>query len=178
MKSEYSRRHFMQNTAVSSAFAFNAGALSAAKAPSRRVRVGVMGLSRGLSHIRSLLGVENVEIAYVCDVDRNRLSRGKAEVAKKQKSPVKGVTDFREILDDGEVDALTIAAPNFWHAPATILACSAGKHVYVEKPGSHNAAEAELMVKAARKYKRLVQMGNQRRSYDKIIEAVHRLHEG
>jgi predicted dehydrogenase len=178
METEPSRRHFIQNTAVAGAFALNAGALNAANAPSRRVRVGVMGLGRGLSHIRSLLGVENVEIAYVCDVDRNRLARGKTEVSKKQKSPVKGVTDFREILDDGEVDALTIAAPNFWHAPATILACSAGKHVYVEKPGSHNAAEAELMVKAARTHKRLVQMGNQRRSYDKIIEAIQRLREG
>ena len=77
-------------------------------------------------------GGQNVEVAYVCDVDTKRVARGKAEVAKKQATPVKGVTDFRRILEDSSVDALTIAAPNFWHAPATILACAAGKHVYVE----------------------------------------------
>ena len=64
---------------------------------------------------------------------------------------MQGAGDFRRVLDDKSVDILSIAAPNFWHAPATILACSAGKHVYVEKPGSHNPHEAELMVAAARK---------------------------
>ncbi len=82
------------------------------------------------------------------------------------------------MLDDPHLDAISIAAPNFWHAPATILGCQAGKHVYVEKPGSHNAAEGTLMVAAARKHKRHVQMGNQRRSYPLIIEAVQRMHEG
>ena len=137
-----------------------------------------MGLSRGLGHIRGFLGVEDVEVTYVCDVDSNRMKRAQTEVAKKQKAPAKGVTDFRRILEDPSVDALSIAAPNFWHAPATILACAAGKHVYVEKPGSHNAAEAGLMVAAARKHDRRVQMGNQRRSYSKVAEAMQRLREG
>ena len=82
------------------------------------------------------------------------------------------------MLEDRHLDAISIAAPNFWHAPATILGCQAGKHVYVEKPGSHNANEAELMILAARKHKRYVQMGNQRRSYPLIIEAMQRLNEG
>ena len=174
------RRSFLKQTAAvgAGAIAARSTTLNAANAANRKVRVGVMGLSRGLGHIRGLLGVKNVEVAYVCDVDSNRLARGKTEVEKKQDAPVKGVTDFRRILEDNEVDALTIATPNFWHAPATILACAAGKHVYVEKPGSHNAAEAALMVRAARKNDCRVQMGNQRRSYDKVAEAIQRLKEG
>src|SRR5208283_4003813 len=88
------------------------------------------------------------------------------------------VKDFRKILDDKNVDALTIAAPNHWHAPAAILACQAGKHVYVEKPGSHNVQEGEWMVAAARKHNRVVQMGNQRRSWPAIMEAIEKLRSG
>ena len=76
------------------------------------------------------------------------------------------------------MDAVSIATPDHWHAPATILACAAGKHVYVEKPGSHNLHESELMVAAARKYKRVVQMGNQRRSWPWVIESIEALHAG
>lgn len=82
------------------------------------------------------------------------------------------------MLDDRSLDAISIAAPNHWHAPATILACDAGKHVYVEKPGSHNAREAQWMVAAARKHRRLVQMGNQRRSWTLVREAMDELHGG
>jgi predicted dehydrogenase len=82
------------------------------------------------------------------------------------------------MLDDASVDALVIAAPEHWQAPATILACDAGKHVYVEKPGSHNPREGELMVAAARKNGRVVQMGNQRRSMPGVIEAVERVRRG
>ncbi len=86
--------------------------------------------------------------------------------------------DIRQILADPEVDALVIAAPNHWHAPAAIMACNAGKHAYVEKPCSHNPKEGELLIEAARKHNRCVQMGNQRRSGDKIIEGIKLLHEG
>ena len=82
------------------------------------------------------------------------------------------ISDFRRILDDKDVDALVCAAPNHWHAPATIMACSAGKHVYVEKPCSHNPKEGELMVQAARKYNRAVQVGTQRRSGPMTIQAI------
>ena len=82
------------------------------------------------------------------------------------------------MLENPDVDAVSIATPDHWHAPATILACAAGKHVYVEKPGSHNLHESELMVAAARKYKRVVQMGNQRRSWPWVIEAIEALHAG
>jgi len=138
-----------------------------------------MGLNgRGMAHIEGLLGTSNVEVAYVCDVDRRALDRGAAAVEKKQGSVPKKVSDFRRMLEDKEVDAITIAVPNHWHAPAAILACAAGKHVYVEKPGSHNAREAELLVKAAGTHRRLVQMGNQRRSWPWVIEAVDKVRSG
>ena len=143
-----------------------------------RLSVGVMGLGRGLDHVAALSSIPGVTISYVCDVDAQRLTKGAQLVAGKQSSPPKSVSDFRRVLDDPTVDALTIAGPNHWHAPATILACAAGKHVYVEKPGSHNAREAELMVAAARKYQRVVQMGNQRRSWPGVIEMVAKLRGG
>ena len=94
------------------------------------------------------------------------------------RSKVQLTGDFRTILDDKEIDVFVCAAPNHWHAPASILACAAGKHVYVEKPCSHNPWEGEQLVKAARKHKRCVQMGNQRRSADKIIRGIQLIHDG
>jgi predicted dehydrogenase len=110
-----------------------------------------------------------VEVAYVCDVDERAIRKGVSIVDQKQDRTPKGVADFRRILDDPEISVLSIAAPNHWHAPATILACAAGKHVYVEKPGSHTPQEGEWMVAAARKHKRVVQMGNQRRSWPWVL---------
>ena len=152
--------------------------LQAADSPGDKIVVGVMGLGRGKDHVNALLQISNVEVAYVADIDDDRVAEGAKIVSGKQNKAPKSVKDFRKILDDKSVDALFIAAPNHWHAPATILACSAGKHVYVEKPGSHNAREGELMVSAARKYKRVVQMGNQRRSWPALIEAIEKLRAG
>jgi predicted dehydrogenase len=152
--------------------------LRAADTANDRVRVAVVGLGRGMGHVNALLNVPNAELAYLCDVDEGRASKAVQLVQDKSGKAPKTVTDFRRILDDKEVDALSFALPNHWHAPATILACNAGKHVYVEKPGSHNPHEAFLMVEAARKHQRIVQMGNQRRSYEAIREAMQRLHEG
>ena len=96
MHPERTRRHFLQATTVAGVATSKASSLRAANVANRKVRVGVMGLSRGIGHIRSLLGVQNVEVAYVCDVDSKRVARGKAEVAKKQDAQVKGVTIFAE----------------------------------------------------------------------------------
>jgi predicted dehydrogenase len=137
-----------------------------------------MGLGRGMDHVRALLEIPGVEIGYLCDADEERTARGVQMVSERQMRPVKRVQDIRRVLEDPDVDAISIAAPNHWHAPATILACAAGKHVYVEKPGSHNAAEAEWMVAAARRYDRRVQMGNQRRSWPAIIEMIGKVHDG
>ena len=174
------RRRFLQHSAagVTSAALAKRHSLHAANKASNKLRVGVMGLGRGMAHVRNYLKLSDVEVVYVCDVDDNRTANGLSVVTKSQAAACRGITDLRRMLDDPHLDAISIAAPNFWHAPATILGCQAGKHVYVEKPGSHNAAEAGLMVAAARKHNRLVQMGNQRRSYPLIIEAVQRMHEG
>jgi hypothetical protein len=137
-----------------------------------------MGLHRGKAHLEGFLTVPGCVIGTVCDVDRRAAAEAADWVEKKTGRRPKEVSDFRRMLDDRSLDAISIAAPNHWHAPATILACDAGKHVYVEKPGSHNAQEAQWMVAAARKHQRLVQMGNQRRSWTLVREAMAELHGG
>ena len=175
------RRAFLQSSALASASLAAlqpTRLLRAADSPANTVRVGVIGLGRGMAHVNNYLGISGVDLAYICDVDKRRIETAQASIGKKQKRLPQGVTDFRRILDDKSIDAISIAAPNFWHALATILACAAGKHVYVEKPGSHNPREGELMVAAALKHKRVVQLGTQRRSMPWIIEAVQKLREG
>src|SRR5436305_4231115 len=152
---------------------------AASKGPNEKVLVGIIGCNgRGKDHIAGYLALPNAEIAYICDVDSRAVQKGIDLVAAKQERKPKGAKDFRRILDDPAVDAVSIAIPDHWHAPATILACTAGKHVYIEKPGSHNPHESELMVASARKHKRVVQMGNQRRSWPWVIEAINALHSG
>ena len=179
-KGNLNRRRFLQHSAAGLAAAglINRNSLRAANRANNRLRVGVMGLGRGMAHVKNFLKLSNVEVTYVCDVDDHRTANGLSVVTKSQAAACRGITDLRRMLEDPNLDAISIAAPNFWQAPATILGCQAAKHVYVEKPGSHNAAEAELMVAAARQHKRQVQMGNQRRSYPLIIEAMQRLREG
>ncbi len=145
---------------------------------SDKVRVGVMGLKRGQSLALSLAKLSGVEVATLCDVDEKRLAEFKKQFEEETKQTPQTITDFRRILDDKNIDALVCAAPNHWHGPATIMACKAGKHVYVEKPCSHNPQEGEWMVEAASKYKRCVQMGTQRRSSPGAIEAIEKLHGG
>jgi predicted dehydrogenase len=178
MNTNLPRRRFLKQTLLAGAGVAALPALAASGSPNQRLVVGVMGLGRGYDHIRALLQIPQVEIAFVCDVDQQRLERGARAVSDQQSRPVMPVKDFRRILDDKSVDALFIATPNFWHAPATILACAAGKHVYVEKPGSHNAREAGWIAAAARKHKRVVQLGTQRRSWPGVIEGIRKLHEG
>jgi predicted dehydrogenase len=182
MQTTTNRRTFLkQASTITLSFTALGGfnILRAQESPAKKLVVGVMGCTnRGMNHIAGLLGVTNVEIAYICDVDRRAMDKGIAAVTKKQSRAPKGISDFRQMLEDKNVDAITIAAPDHWHAPATILACAAGKHVYVEKPGSHNGHEGELIVAAARKHKRLVQMGAQRRSLKWMQEAIAALHAG
>jgi len=137
-----------------------------------------MGLSRGLDLVRSALEIPNTEVIHVCDVDADRIARGRKVAGEKQGKEPAGEKDIRKVLEDNSLDALFIAAPNHWHAPAAILGCAAGKHVYVEKPCSHNPWEGEMMVRAARRHNRKVQMGNQRRSWPGLIEAVEKLRAG
>lgn len=176
------RREFLKSSTLAAAgliapSLFVGGAV-AQDAPSDALNVGVIGLGRGMAHVNTILGGGKAKLSYVCDVDQLRLERGMKTIEAKGAPAPTPVQDFRRLLDDPKLDAVFIATCNHWHAPATILACAANKHVYVEKPGSHNAREGELMVAAARKHKRTVQMGNQRRSYPAIIEAIGKLREG
>lgn len=144
-----------------------------------RVRVGIMGMGgRGNEHIGFLAKCENVDVVYLAEPDKERLAKSGANGEKKLGKPSKLVADFRTLLDDKGTDALIVSAPNHWHAPATLLGLSAGKHVYVEKPCSHTVREGEMLVESAEKHKKLVQMGNQRRSYPALIEAMAFLHGG
>jgi predicted dehydrogenase len=174
------RREFLKTTAALGAgLAWGALGTSARAADAQDpIVVAVMGLGRGGGLAETFAANPGVRLKYVCDVDQKRLAASLAALEKRQKTGVQGAADFRTILDDKEVHALVIAAPDHWHGPATILACAAGKHVYVEKPASHNAREGELMIAAARKHNRVVQVGTQRRSWEKIIEAVQKVHQG
>lgn len=181
MKPAFTRRQFLKNSVLLGAGLATSGVTSVRANPagaSEKCIIGVMGLERGLRLIDNALQLPNIEIAWVADVDAERVDRAIARIAERQNRAARGTQDFRRILDDPAVDAIFVATTNHWHAPATILACAAGKHVYVEKPGSHNPWEGEMMVAAARKHKRVVQMGNQRRSDESIREAIQRLHEG
>jgi len=155
------------------------GAAQESRSSANKVVVAVMGVNgRGGQLATTFLSQPNCEIGYVCDVDERALARVVKSVRDRQERAPQGIVDFRQALDDKGIDALVCAAPNHWHAPATILACAAGKHVYVEKPCSHNPREGELQVAAARKYNRVVQMGVQRRSFPAIIEAIEKLRAG
>lgn len=175
-----SRRSFLADGTLAAVSAFAAPnlLLGQSKGANSRLRVGVMGLGRGRGHIKAFLDVPNTEIAYVCDVDQDRLLTGTNTMKDRQERAPQKVTDFRRILDDPDIDAISIAAPSFWHTPAAILACQAGKHVYVEKPGSYDAHEAMRLVEVGAATQRKVQMGTQRRSYPAMIEAVQKLREG
>lgn len=167
------RRSFLHQTSLLG-LAAAAPRLRAADAAANKVKVAVVALGRGMAHVQALLKLPGVEIKYLAETDPVRLERGLKIVADAQEVSCHGVKDFRTFLDDPELDAVFIATPNFWHTPAAVMALQAGKHVYVEKPGSQNAGEAELLVMAAQKSGKLVQMGNQRRTWMKeSIEALH-----
>ncbi|WP_425399434.1 Gfo/Idh/MocA family protein [Aeoliella sp.] len=160
------RRHFL----LSSAAAVAAGAASRgwANAPSSEVRVGLVGCGvRGRAY--------HGRVVAVCDPDQQRLAAA-AEAC--GVSGASAVTDFRRLLDDPNIDAVVIATPDHWHAPAAILACQAGKHVYVEKPCSHNLRESQLLLQAAETSGVVAQHGTQQRSREFTRDAIQRLHEG
>ena len=134
--------------------------------------------SRGAALAKNFSRQANCDVVHICDVDRRAISKCKKIVAQHQETEPKAFGDFRRSLESRDVDALVIAAPDHWHAPASLLALQAGKHVYVEKPCSHNPGEGELLVSAAKKYKKVVQMGNQRRSWPHVMEGIDALKNG
>ncbi len=164
------RREFIGT--VGAASALTAFSIMPGKAKTQKIRMGMMGLGgRGVFMTGKFADRDDVEIKYLCDVDERRFSQAMDAVEDKQdKDPVL-IKDFRDMLKDPEVDALYIATPDHWHALATIMACQAGKDVYVEKPLCVTPWEGVKMVEAARKYKRVVQVGSQSRSGQYVFDA-------
>jgi predicted dehydrogenase len=175
MSTRINRRQFVATGAAGLALATT----SRADDPVNKLTVGIMGTGgRGTGLAQAFAKQPGVEVAYVCDVDKKRAENAAGLVAKIGQQAPKAVQDFRKVLDDCNVDILVVATCNHWHAPAAILACAAGKHVYVEKPVCHNPREGELLIEAAKKAKKKVQVGNQRRSWDKVIEAIEEVRKG
>ncbi|MHC4745304.1 MAG: Gfo/Idh/MocA family protein, partial [Planctomycetota bacterium] len=150
-----------------------------AYAANDKVIVGAMGLGgRGRFLAESFARRPDTEVAYLCDPDSRRLPRAKEAVAAAQGKEPKLLQDFRKILEDKDVDVLINATPDHWHALGSIMACQAGKDVYVEKPMSHNLWEGRKMVEAARNYKRVVQVGMQSRSAPYMAKARDYIQSG
>jgi len=147
-------------------------------APSNKLVLGVMGVnSRGNWLAQCAAKLPGAEIGYICDVEDGAIEKGLKAVAGAQDKKPTVIKDIRKLLERKDFDALLIAAPDHWHAPAAIMAAAAGKHVYVEKPCAQNPAEGEMLVAAAKKYNRLVQMGSQRRSWPNILQAIKEVRE-
>jgi predicted dehydrogenase len=179
-----SRREFVQKTLAAGAVASLSSALSGCGASTRilgandAVRVAMAGIrSKGSDHIEQFRKIPGVRVVALCDPDSDILAR---EVAKfrDRGEKVDAFTDVRKLLDQKDVDALVIAAPNHWHSLMAVWACQAGKDVYVEKPVSHNVHEGRQAVEAARRYKRIVQAGTQSRSDEALQEAFGDIRRG
>ncbi len=174
------RRTFIKQSGMAGAGIFLApNVFSFVGSPNEKVVIGMMGTnSRGFFLAKMLAKLPNVEVGFICDVDETVTAKTVAEIEKTTGKKPQAIKDVRVLLERKDVDAIAIAAPDHWHAPAALMAVKAGKHVYVEKPCSHNPAEGELLIAASAKYNRLIQMGNQRRSFPKVMEAIQALKEG
>jgi hypothetical protein len=169
--SRQTRREFIKSSVAASAV-FSTFTIAGTKASGRvlganeTIRVAVAGINgRGGSHIGAYSGKEHgTQVTYLVDPDSRLFESRTRDVKRRGGNEPACVQDFRRALDDKNVDVLTIAAPNHWHAPLTIFACEAGKDVYVEKPASHNIHEGRIAVDMARKHNRIVQHGTQGRS--------------
>jgi predicted dehydrogenase len=171
------RRSFLGTAGLASAAW--AAASTARAAEGERVVLGVIGTGgMGTNHLRLLAGRKDVEIASVCDVDAARLTEAAKLVEATSGTAPKAVPDLRRVLDDPRVQAVVVATPDHWHAPAAILALDAGKHVYVEKTMCHNVREGRLLAEAVRRSGKQLQVGTQSRSTDVVREAIRRVQAG
>lgn len=174
--STFNRRHFLHTSVAALSAVASAGA---ADKPNEKIRLAVLGLrSRGRDLLKGFSSFEDVEIAAVCDPDENVVAPALKSISERQKREPKVEKDLRRVFEDRSLDAVVVATPDHWHALATIWACQAGKHVYVEKPVSHNLIEGRRMVEAARKHKRIVQVGTQRRSGSHFQSAAEFVQSG
>src|SRR3984893_7548419 len=177
------RREFLNSLAVGAAgLAVGTTAKSYAQilGSNDRLNFAVIGLNgRAYAHLASLkANKSDARISHVCDVDSNILKKFADSVQQEMGDAAQTEKDFRAILEQKDVDAVTIATPDHWHTPMAIAALRAGKNVYVEKPCSHNPAEGALLVQAQQKYQKVVQMGTQQRSSPHTIEIVDKIHNG
>lgn len=182
------RRDFLKKTLIASAAVSFGGVLPGFSAASyRRIAganekfiVGMMGVnSRGLALSKTFARQSNCIMGYVSDVDSRAAEKCINELKKIQpSSDIKNVPDFRNALKQKDMDVMVIATPDHWHAPGALLAMQAGKNVYLEKPCSHNPREGEMLVQAQKKYKKVLQMGNQRRSFPNVALGIKELHDG
>lgn len=185
METKTTRRDFIKKAAASSiglalgsTATFSAKSYSNIMGANERINMAVMGTNgRGAGMARNFAMQKNTVMRYVCDVEEKALAKGLAAVEKAGGKAI-AEKDIRRLLEKKDLDGLLICAPDHWHAPATIMACKAGKHVYVEKPCSHNPNEGELMIQAARKYNKVVQVGAQRRSWPVLTQGIKELHNG
>jgi predicted dehydrogenase len=167
------RRYFLQAAAAAGATA------RAGNSAANRVNVAVVGLrSRGKALVNVFAAVPDVSVEYLVEVDERVVAPVADALEKSSNQRPKVVTDMRRALEDRSIDAVVIATPDHWHAPATLLACEAGKDVYVEKPCSHNVREGRMMVEAARRTKRIVQHGTQARSRPIVQQAIEYVRSG
>jgi len=175
---EINRRDALKGVATGIAAAGLKSTVSA-QSSNDAIVFGAVGCGgRGRTHAKLLAERKDVRVAYVCDPDSKRAEQAASEVEKACGRKPEIVEDIRRVLDDSSVHAITVATPDHWHAPAAILACKAGKHVYVEKPCSHNVREGRLMIEAARQYKCVVQVGTQARNSKHVRRANQLLREG
>lgn len=178
-----SRREFLDTLAIGAAglaLTSSAKSYSQIMGSNDRVNFAIFGLRwRGYAHLAALkANASTARVSHICDVDSGILAKF-AAVAQQQLgySPAND-KDFRQVLQQRDVDAISIATPDHWHSPLAIAALEAGKHVYVEKPCSHNPAEAAMLVQAQQKYQKYVQQGTQQRSCTYTIEGVDKIHNG
>ena len=178
-----SRRDFLGTLATGTAglaIASNARSYAQIMGANDRVNFAIIGLhGRGYAHLSALKGnAKTSRLAYACDVDSGILEKFIGDAPKSLGYAPKPEKDFRKMLQSKDVDAITIATPEQWHTPMAILGLEAGKHVYVEKPLSHNPHEGELLIAAQKKYGKQVQMGSQQRSSPHTIEIIGKIHDG
>jgi predicted dehydrogenase len=178
-RGEFIRRVSLASSSLVLSPYLSSGAAFYTGAPNTKVVIGIMGTnSRGMFLAKAFAKLPNVEVAYICDPDATVLAKTIKEIETIRGKKPEGFADIRKLLEKKDLDAIAIAAPDHWHTPAAIMALQAGKHVYVEKPCSHNPREGEMLVEAAEKYQRHVQMGSQRRSFSNVIGMVDKLRNG
>lgn len=175
---EIERRDFLTQVGIGAA-AWAASTTVGAAEISDRVTIGVIGTGgMGTNHVRLLAGRKDVTVAAVCDVDAERLATAAGIVESTTGKRPQTTSDLRRILDEPRIDAVLIATPDHWHAPAALLALEAGKHVYVEKPLCHNVHEGRLLADAVARTGKLLQVGTQSRSSAVIADAIDRVRQG